>query len=66
MVLYSIYFKGGTMIDYIFYLSVDGLIYLSKLTGLTYQEVNFWLFFIIWPSITIIQFILLLKSRGQS
>lgn len=54
------------MIDTIFYLSVDGLVYLAKLTGLTYQEVNFWLFLVVWPSVTFIETYLLWRGRGRS
>ena len=43
------------MIDFIFYRAVDGLVWLAGVTGLTYQEVNFWLFLVIWPTITLIE-----------
>lgn len=46
------------MIDRIFYLCVHLLQWLAKKLNMTYNEVNVWIFCIIWPIITIILFIL--------
>jgi hypothetical protein len=53
------------MIDYIFYLSVDSLVYLAKITGLSYQEINFWLFLVVWPVYTVVTTTLLIYLLGQ-
>ncbi len=46
------------MIDRIFYLCVYLLCWLATELNMTYNEVNVWIFCIIWPIITIILFIL--------
>jgi hypothetical protein len=35
-----------------FNLCVDFLLWISRITGLTYVEINVWIFCIIWPLIT--------------
>ena len=46
------------MIDKIFYLCVRLLKWLSEKLNMTYNEVNVWIFCVIWPIITIISIIL--------
>ena len=48
--------------DKIFDLCVDILLYLAKITGLTYNEVNVWIFVIIWPIFTIILIAIVIKQ----
>ena len=40
------------IINFIFHSSVDALILLAQLLGMTYQEINVWLFCVIWPILT--------------
>ena len=40
------------MINFIFHSSVDALILLAHLLGMTYQEINVWLFCVAWPILT--------------
>ena len=40
------------MINFIFHSSVDALILLAQLLGMTYQEINVWLFCVAWPILT--------------
>jgi hypothetical protein len=45
--------SGIAWIDYIFDVSVRGLFYWAKLMGITYEEINVWLFCIAWPIATL-------------
>lgn len=49
--------------DLIYDLSVDGLFYLSDLTGLTYREINVLVFCIIMPCLYLILSFIILKQR---
>ena len=51
--------------DVIFDMCVSLLEYLSALMGLTYKELNVYLFVFIHPLITLLLFILLLKAKAQ-
>ena len=46
------------MIDKVFYLCVRFLKWLAEKLNMTYNEVNVWIFCVIWPIITIISIIL--------
>jgi len=48
-------------IDFVFYSSVEALIRLARLLGITYQEINVWLFVIAWPIATLIMMLVILK-----
>jgi len=41
------------MINFIFHSSVDALILLARLLGMTYEEINVWLFCVAWPIFTL-------------
>jgi hypothetical protein len=47
--------SGIFWVDYIFDMSVRGLFTWAKFMGITYEEINVWLFCIAWPLLTIIQ-----------
>ena len=49
--------------DAVFWLCVELLQSLSKYSGLTYQEINVWLFVIIHPLITLLFFILWVRAK---
>lgn len=57
MILYSIYFKGGTMVDYIFKESVLFLYWLAAILNISYEMINVILFIIITPSLILFLFI---------
>ena len=42
------------IINFIFHSSVDALILLARLLGMTYEEINVWLFCVTWPILTLI------------
>ena len=42
------------IINFIFHSSVDALILLARLLGMTYQEINVWLFCVAWPLLTLL------------
>ena len=41
------------VINFIFHSSVDALILLARLLGMTYEEINVWLFCVAWPILTL-------------
>jgi hypothetical protein len=41
------------MIDNVFALCVQALTWLAQHVGMTYEEVNVWLFCVLWPAFTI-------------
>ena len=45
--------SGITWIDTIFDWAVMALVELAKFFGITYEEINVWLFFIAWPLFTV-------------
>ena len=51
------------MIDWIFWTGVEVLKQIANYTGMSYQEVNVWLFIVIHPTITALLFVLLLRNR---
>ena len=42
------------IINFIFHSSVDALILLARLLGMTYEEINVWLFCVVWPILTLL------------
>ena len=57
--------SGIGWVDGVFQICVFILVDLAKFLGISYEEINVWIFVIIWPSITIYQTvrILYLKSK---
>ena len=57
--------SGVYWVDEIFKLCVIFLVNLSNLIGISYEEINIWIFVIIWPLLTVYQTIriLLLKHK---
>ncbi len=53
------------MIDYIFYLCVDILVWLAKLTGTSYELINIIIFIILYPLILLFLLIVIIKQRKQ-
>jgi hypothetical protein len=45
--------KSKSLVDIIFDLCVDFLIYWAKILGISYNEINVYIFCIIWPIFTI-------------
>ena len=45
--------SGIVWIDSIFNWCVIALVELAKLLGITYEEINVWLFCVIWPVVTL-------------
>ena len=50
-----------TVINFVFYGSVDALVWLAQLLGITYQEINVLIFCIGWPLVTVIMAVAILK-----
>ena len=53
------------MIDYIFYLCVDILVWLAKLTGTSYELINIIIFIVLYPLILLFLLIVIMKQRKQ-
>ena len=51
------------MMDSIFDWCVHVLVYWAGIFGITYKEINVWVFVIIWPILTIILTAIILKQR---
>ena len=51
------------MMDQIFDWCVNVLVCWAGIFGITYKEINVWVFVIIWPIITIIMGIIILRQR---
>ena len=51
------------MMDSIFDWCVNVLVYWAGIFGITYKEINVWVFVILWPLLTIILIIIILKQR---
>ena len=51
------------MMDQIFDWCVNVLVYWAGLFGITYKEINVWVFVIIWPILTIILMGILVMQR---
>ncbi len=51
--------------DEIFNLCVDFLVWLARLTGMTYNEINVVIFVIIWPLFSIIMFIIIIIQHKK-
>jgi hypothetical protein len=45
--------SGVEWVDSIFDWAVHALIWLARLLGITYEEINVWLFCIAWPLVTL-------------
>jgi len=44
-------------------LCVNVLVYWAGIVGITYKEINVWVFVIIWPILTIVLVAIILKQR---
>jgi hypothetical protein len=51
------------MMNQIFDWCVQVLVYWAGILGITYKEINVWVFVIIWPILTIILVAIILKQR---
>ena len=45
--------SGDATVDYIFMMCVALLTDLAKFLGISYEEVNIWIFVVIWPILTL-------------
>jgi hypothetical protein len=49
------------IINFVFYGSVDALIWIARLLGITYQEINVLIFCIGWPLVTVIMMAVIME-----
>ena len=42
---------------------VDFLVYLANLVGMTYKEINVWIFVIVWPIVSILLVLVLIRQH---
>src|SRR5690349_8748322 len=57
--------NGGTMVDQIFDWCVQVLVYWANVLGITYKEINVWVFVIIWPILTIFLIVVTILQRRK-
>jgi len=53
------------MIDSIFDWCVDVLVYWAGAFGITYKEINVWIFVIIWPIVTIVLLVIIFLQQRK-
>ena len=53
------------MMDAIFDLCVRILVFLTERTGMTYQEINIWIFVFLWPLVTLLLVAVILVQRRR-
>ena len=51
------------MMDRIFDWCVNVLVYSAGILGITYKEINVWVFVIIWPILTIMLTVIIIRQR---
>lgn len=57
--------SGNDLIDYIFKLCVVLLVDLARWLGISYEELNVWLFVVIMPAIILLQFAYIVVLRHR-
>ena len=53
------------MMDQIFDWCVHVLVYLAQLLGMTYKEINVWIFVILWPLLTILLIAIIVAQQTR-
>lgn len=53
------------MMDSVFDWCVDVLVYWAGMLGMTYKEINVWVFVIIWPIVTILLIVIIFLQRRR-
>ena len=53
------------MMDQIFDWCVNVLVYWAGMFGITYKEINVWVFVIIWPILTVIMFSVIVMQQRR-
>jgi hypothetical protein len=53
------------MMDQIFDWCVNVLVYWANVLGITYKEINVWVFVIIWPLLTILLIVIILQQQSK-
>ena len=53
--------RGIPWIDNVFYWPVIALVECAKLLGITYEEINVWLFCVAWPLVTLAMVAVIVK-----
>jgi hypothetical protein len=53
------------MMDQIFDWCVNILVYWASILGITYKEINVWVFVIIWPILTVLMIVIILWQQRK-
>jgi len=53
------------MMDQIFDWCVTVLVYWANIFGITYKEINVWVFVIIWPILTLVLVIIIIRQQQR-
>jgi len=57
--------SGNSVIDGLFRLCVNVLLWLADLFGVSYTTINIWIFCVIWPALTISLMFLVYRQRQK-
>ncbi len=57
--------SGIALIDTIFNWAVYALVWLAQLLGISYEEINVWLFCVAWPLVTVLLVAIIWKQRRE-
>jgi hypothetical protein len=55
--------SGNAIIDFLFDLCVDILLWLADLFGVSYNTINIWIFCVIWPIITVVLIAVVIRQH---
>ena len=55
--------SGNAIIDFLFDLCVDILLWLADLFGVSYNTVNIWIFCVIWPILTVVLIAVVIRQH---
>ena len=55
--------SGNATIDFLFDLCVDILLWLADLFGVSYNTINIWIFCVIWPIITVVLIVIVIRQH---
>lgn len=55
--------SGNAIIDALFDICVEILLWLADVFGVSYYTINIWVFCIVWPIFTIVLIVLLIRQR---
>jgi hypothetical protein len=62
---YTIFVRRKKMMNQIFDWCVAVLVYGANIFGITYKEINVWVFVIIWPILTLVLVLIIIRQQQR-